>query len=97
MLYLIECLIKENKQRLAEKLIITLDTKKTNNPELIKCCTENHLFKSLLHLSFESDESFMAPLIKILDICIKKSSNLKISFEDIQDFKYRYIFIINNL
>ena len=89
MINLIEYLSKENKQKLAEKIIITLDFKKNDNSELIKCCTENHLFKAIVNLSIETDDNVLTPLIKILDICSHKSSNMKISFEDIQDFKYR--------
>lgn len=86
---LINFLISENQHRLADKLIVTLDLKLFDYSPLITVCLENHLFKGLIHLCSDSDDNFMIPLIKILSLYLHKSANLRLSFEDMQDLKYR--------
>ena len=85
--------LQENKHRLADKLIVSLDLKQIDFHSLISICLENHLFKGLIHLCAEGDDNFMIPLIKILSIYMHKSSSLMLSYEDIQDLKYRFFMI----
>ena len=94
LLKLMDYFIKENKQRVADKLIVTLDLKQIDYRLLISTCLENHLFKGLIHLCSEGDDNFMIPVIKILSIYLHKSSNFKLSYEDIKDLKDRFFKII---
>ena len=86
---LVDFLLKEGQHRLADKLIVTLDLKQIDYNSLITVCLENHLFKGLIHLCSEGDDNFMIPLIKILSMYLHKSANMRLSYEDIQDLKYR--------
>jgi len=77
---------------LADKLIFTLDLKQIVDYNLlISTCLENHLFKGLIHLCSDGDDNFMIPLIKILSIYLQKSSIFKLSYEKIEDLKFRFL------
>lgn len=93
----IECLLKENKRNVADKLMMNLNFKQFNYQFFIAVCLENCLFKGLIHLYFEENDNFMYPIIKILNSILHNSSNSKLNYEDVQDLKYRFSFVdLNN-